>query len=131
MAIIQTRNLKVGMMVADDVFSKAGQLIVRKDSILSRQMISHLKYYSIEQVNIQEGDFARNIQEAVEKRNGAETTQLERILQSAEYKEFKKEYTSNVNMLQENVNDIILRNTPIDAPALIHETVKIFNNRLL
>ena len=100
MAIIQTRNLKVGMMVADDVFSKAGQLIVRKDSILSRQMISHLKYYSIEQVNIQEGDFARDIQEAVEKRNGAETTQLERILQSAEYKEFKKDYSSNVNMLQ-------------------------------
>lgn len=127
MAIIQTKDLKVGMMVTEDVFSKAGQLIVRKDSILTRQMISHLKFYYIEQVNIYEGERAREIQDAVEKRNGAQTTQLERILQSAEYKEFKKEYSANVNMLQDNVNDIILRNTAVDTHSLVKETVKIFD----
>ena len=127
MPTIQTKELQVGMMVAEDTFSKAGQLIVRKDSILTRQMISHLKYYSIEQVNIHDSQLALKIQDAIEKRNGAQTTQLERILQSQEYKVFKKEYSANVNMLQDNVNDIILRNTPVDAPALVKETVKIFD----
>ena len=127
MHTIQTKDLKVGMMVAEDTFSKAGQLIVRKDSILTRQMISHLKYYSIEQVNIHDGQLAREIREAIEHRNGAQTTQLERILQSQEYKVFKKDYSANVNMLQDNVNDIILRNAPIDASTLVTETVKIFD----
>ena len=127
MAIIQTKDLKIGMMVTDDVFSKAGQLIVRKDSILSRQMISHLKFYSIEQVNIYDGDMALEICEAYENRNGLETTYLQRILTSNEYKEFKKEYSANVNMLQDYVSDIILRNVPVDPPSLIEQTVEIFN----
>ena len=127
MPFVRTEDLKIGMMVSDDVYSKAGQLIVRKDSLLSRQMISHIKFYSIEQVNIYDGEMAMEIREAYEHRNGAQTTQLERILKSEEYKVFKKEYTANVNMLQDSVNDIILRNTPVDAPALIEDTVKIFD----
>ena len=127
MPFVRTEDLRVGMMVCDDAYSKAGQLIVRKDSLLSRQMISHLKFYAIEQVNIYDGEMAQEIREAYEKRNGAETTQLEKILKSEEYKVFKKEYTANVSLLQDSVSDIILRNTPVDAPALIEDTVKIFD----
>ena len=76
MPLIRTEDLKIGMMVCDDVYSKAGQLIVRKDSLLSRQMISHIKYYSIEQVNIYDGEMAMEIREAYEHRNGAQTTQF-------------------------------------------------------
>lgn len=123
---VQTKNLTVGMMVADDVFSKAGQLIVRKDSILTRQMISHLKYYFIPEIDILEEELAMEIREALESRNGAQITQLERILSSEEYKVFKKDYTANVDMLQHSVNDIILRNTPVNAPVLLEETVKVF-----
>lgn len=127
MPVIQTKDLMVGMIAAENIYSKAGQLIVRKDSILSRQMISHLKYYFIEQVNIYDHELSPEIQEAIENRNGAQTTQLERILQSQEYKAFKKDYSTNVNMLQSYVNDIILRNVPDDAHALVDDTVKIFD----
>lgn len=127
MPIVQTKDLKIGMMVAEDVYSKAGQLIIRKDSLLTRQMISHIKYYFIEQVNIHDGELALEIREALESRNGAQTTQLERILRSEEYKVFKKDYSSSVNMLQDSVNDIILRNSQVNAPELISETVKIFD----
>lgn len=127
MPIIQTKDLKVGMMVAEDVYSKAGQLIVRRDSLLSRQMISHLKYYFIEQVNIHDGELALEIREALETKNGAHVTQLEKILSSNEYREFKKDYTANVTMLQDSVNDIILRNSHVNPPELISDTVRIFN----
>ena len=104
MPFVRTEDLRIGMMVCDDVYSKAGQLIVRKDSLLSRQMLSHLKFYSIEQVNIYDGEMAMEIREAYEKRNGAQTTQLERILKSEEYKVFKKEYTdfeSQISILRD------------------------------
>lgn len=128
MALIQTKDLTVGMMVADNVYSKAGQLIVRKDSILTRQMIAHLKYYFIPEIEIHDGELPEEIQQALELRETMEHTQLERILQSKEYKVFKKEYTANVNMLQNSVNDIILRNIPVDPPSLIEQTVQIFNS---
>jgi putative nucleotidyltransferase with HDIG domain len=127
MPIIQTKDLKVGMMVSENTFSKAGQLIIRKDSILSRQMISHLKFYSITEVNIYEDALSKEILDAIENRNGVQTTQLERILQSKEYKVFKKEYSANVNMLEHNINDILIRNAPVDPTELVNETVKIFD----
>lgn len=127
MPTIQTKDLQVGMMVSDDTFSKAGQLIVHKDSILSRQMISHLKFYSITQVNIYEDALSQEILDAIENRNGVQTTQLERILQSEDYKVFKKDYSANVSMLEQNINDIVVRNAPVDAAQLVNETVKIFD----
>ena len=113
MAILQTKDLSVGMMVAQDVYSKAGQLIVRKDSLLTRQMIAHLKYYFIDEIEIHDGELPETIQHALEARTRIENTQLDRILKSPEYKEFKKEYSANVAMLQNSVNDIILRNKRI------------------
>ena len=121
MPIIQTKDLKVGMMVSENTFSKAGQLIVRKDSILSRQMISHLKFYSITKVNIYEDALSKEILDAIENRNGVQTTQLERILQSKEYKVFKKEYSANVNMLEHSINDILIRNAPVDPTELVND----------
>lgn len=127
MPFVKTEDLRIGMMLSENAISKAGQLIVRKDSLLSRQMISHLRFYGIEQVNIYNDQLALEIREAYEHRNGAKTSQLEKILSSEEYKVFEKDYSSNVDMLQNSVSDIILRNAPIDAPSLISETVKIFD----
>ena len=128
MALVQTKDLSVGMMVAEDVFSKAGQLIIRKDSLLTRQMIAHLKYYFISEIEVHEGELPEEIKHALDVRSRTENTQLERIFKSEEYKVFKKDYSTNVNMLQNSVNDIILRNTPVNAPELIQQTVKIFDN---
>ena len=65
MAILQTKDLAVGMMVAQDVYSKAGQLIIRKDSLLTRQMIAHLKYYFIDEIEIHDGELPEEIQQYV------------------------------------------------------------------
>lgn len=127
MAIVQTKDLEIGMMVSEDVYSKAGQLIVRKDSLLTRQMISHLKYYFVSEVNIYEAELAQEIREALEHRNSEQITQLQRILSSEEYKEFKQDYSENVSMLQDSVNDIILRNAPVNATELLNSSVKIFD----
>lgn len=125
MPIVKTEDLRIGMMVCENVYTKAKQLIVQKDALLSRQMISHIKFYEIKEVNVYDGDMAIEIREAYE-HNDAHTSQLERILQSQEYKIFKKEYTENVSMLKNTVSDIVLRNTPIDPPSIIDNTVKIF-----
>jgi len=127
MAIVQTKDLSIGMMVSEDVYSKAGQLIVRKDSLLTRQMISHLKYYFITEVKIYETELAEEIREALEAQNGVQATQLDRILNSQEYATFRKEYREEVNMLRDSMNDIILRNAPINGQELVDSTMQVFN----
>lgn len=128
MALLQTKDLSVGMMVSENVYSKAGQLIIRKDSLLTRQMIAHLKYYSITEIEIYNGNLPEEILHALDEHAKIESTQLDKILNSKEYKVFKKDYSNNVHMLQNSVNDIVLRNTPVNPPELIQQTVKIFDN---
>ena len=45
-------ELQPGMIVAADVFTPRGQLIVLRGSILSQQMIQHMKYYHVPSVTI-------------------------------------------------------------------------------
>ena len=45
-------ELQTGMIVANDVFTPHGQLIVPRGSILSQQMIQHMKYYHVPSATI-------------------------------------------------------------------------------
>ena len=127
MSTIQTKNLTVGMVAADNIYSKAGQLIIRKDSMLTRQMIAHLKYYFISEIEVLDGELPIEIQEALDNQKNLETTHLERLLASEEYKEFRKEYDKSVSFLEESVNDIIKKNAPVDAKKMLTETVRLFD----
>ena len=103
MPIYKLNELSVGMIIADDIRSYAGQIIVRKNSVLTRQMIGHLKYYSIPQVEIYEGEISKEIKKALDNQHNVEATHLKRLLNSQEYKEFKKTYTNNVSVLEKYV----------------------------
>lgn len=127
MAKVQTKNLTIGMVVADNVYSKAGQLIVRKDSMLTRQMIAHLKYYFIPEIEILEGELPDEIKRALDNQKNLETTHLEKLLASEEYKQFRKEYDTSVTFLEKSVNDIVKKNAPIDSKKMIEETVRLFD----
>lgn len=127
MPIYKLNELSVGMIIADDIRSYAGQIIVRKNSVLTRQMIGHLKYYSIPQVEIYEGEISKEIKKALDNQHNVEATHLKRLLNSQEYKEFKKTYTNNVSVLENSVNDIILKNAPVQPKQLLHEIITIFD----
>ncbi len=128
MAKLQVKDLNVGMVVSSDIYSRAGQLIVRKNSLLTRQMIAHLKYYAIEYAEVTDSEQSAEVRNAMNARATVETTQLAKLLRSKEYKVFCKDYSSDVRFLQNSVNDIIMRNAPVNTPELIERTVKIFNS---
>lgn len=47
MRTVKTQDLTPGMITAEPVLSKHGQLIVAADTELTNQMIAHLSYYNI------------------------------------------------------------------------------------
>lgn len=129
MKLIETSKLSEGMIVCENVFSKNGQIIVSANSSLTRQMISHLKYYRIDTVTVIDNEeIPEETQVSLTKREKVENMHLSRLLSTLEYAKFKAQYTENVEALEHNFNDIIFKNTPIDEPTLITDTVKLFDD---
>ena len=78
---IETSDLKQEMIIAKDVFSEKGQLIVAADSCLTRQMISHLLYYKINSVFIIDDDnIPLATKESMQKKSEIEKSHIARIL---------------------------------------------------
>ena len=127
MKSVETSSLKQGMVVAENVYSKNGQLIVSSNSCLTRQMISHLVYYKIESIKIIDVEqIPEETKESINKKSEIERTHMVRLLSSREFEIFQKQYVENVAVLEDNFNDIILKNIPIDEPKLITDTVELF-----
>ena len=55
MRTVKTQDLTPGMITAEPVLSKHGQLIVAADTELTNQMIAHLSYYNIPSASIVDG----------------------------------------------------------------------------
>ncbi len=79
-------ELQPGMIVAADVFTPRGQLIVLRGSILSQQMIQHMKYYHVPSVPILPNEIDPM---SFEKADRSEPTYAKRIRQSESFKEFR------------------------------------------
>ena len=129
---IETSDLKQEMIIAKDVFSEKGQLIVAADSCLTRQMISHLLYYKINSVFIIDDDnIPLATKESMQKKSEIEKSHIAKLISTAEFNNFKKLYQENTKLLENSFNDIILKNTPIDQPSLIDDTVRLYEQNAM
>lgn len=127
MSKVVTSNLTEGLIVAENVYSKAGQLIIPANCCLTQQMILHLSYYGINEVTINEGDIPLEAQKAMIIKKQIQDNFKEKIESTPEYAKFHDDYLHDINVIEKHFNDIILKNTQIDEPNLITETVNLFN----
>lgn len=127
--IVKTSNLKEGLIVAEDIYSKAGQRIIPANCALTQQMILHLSYYGITEIStLSSGDIPLETQKAIIIKKQVEENFKNKIESSEEYKIFEENYKRNIDIIEKNFNDIILKNTDIDEPNLITETIRLFDN---
>ncbi|SFG00031.1 HDIG domain-containing protein [Lachnospiraceae bacterium C7] len=127
MSTINAALLEIGMVVSADVFSPSGQLIVPKSSVLTKQMISQIKFYSIVEVNILDGDLPEKAKNAILEKKKAEQTHMEKLYQTESYQDFKIEYTRSINVVRDCLNDIIIKNSPVDESLMMTEILNLFN----
>lgn len=127
MRTIQINDLKPGMIAGNSAFSKHGQLLVEENSILSVQMISHLRYYGIESLKIHDSELPiKAIQNLAEFKN-ADDSYSKRIVNSKEFAYFKEDYTEKISLLKDTLNDFVYRNSKLETDALLEETKKFFS----
>ena len=63
MGILNIDDLKDGMVLADDIINKHGNILIKKGNMLSEQNIMLLKAWGVTEVNIQGVDQAQVDQE--------------------------------------------------------------------
>lgn len=128
---ILSKDAVPDMIIADDVFSFSGQLIIPKGTVLTNRSITRLKFYSIPNIKvlveqeeeIQEQEEAAPQQEQTEKEETASRTFSDVIRHSPEYKEFNKNVVESAKVLQDSLSSFITKeNDDINTNVLLNQT---------
>ncbi len=117
---ILVRNLKPGMITAEDIFAIDGQLIVPKKVILSEHTIEKLDSFAIYSIRIEE-----EVAPVIEHDDFSYT---ERIKVNPDFVAFKASFQENVENLKTGMNRIVEMNSSTDAENLLSQTLTLIDN---
>lgn len=129
MRTVETRNLTPGMITAEPVLSKHGQLIVDADTELTNQMIAHISYYNISSASIVDGTIPSATIASIQKTDNAALSYSQKIRASRSFQRFKSDYVKKIRFLKSSLNDLIDRTDPIDQAELLSEAVGLFGKQ--
>lgn len=114
MGYVFTKNLVPGMITAADVYNYNDQLIIPANTVLNDNLISKMEYYSIQRINVLDKT-ADVIPQP--------SSYSERVVNSREFKEFRKNFSENVESLQDSMQQLLESGDgAIDESALLNET---------
>lgn len=117
MAYVYTSDLIPDMVTESDVFNYNDQLIIPKGTVLTDTLISRLEYYSIPRVNI--------VSESIIDSSTITPSYSEKVIQSREFKEFRENFASNIQSLENVVHDVLDHRKPLDEVTLLEQTNKL------
>jgi putative nucleotidyltransferase with HDIG domain len=120
---LQVKDLHPGMITAEDIYSIDGQLVLPKKVILSEKRIQKLESFGIFSIRIEDA-----VVPAQELLPEEEPSYNERIKMSPEFREFKKNFESNVETLHAALNQIVEKNSEFDSENLLSQTLSLMGN---
>ena len=129
MRTVKTQDLTPGMITAEPVLSKHGQLIVAADTELTNQMIAHLSYYNIPSASIVDGTIPSAAIASMQKTEQVTLSYSQKIRSSRSFQRFKSDYVKKIRFLKSSLNDLIDRTDPIDQAELLSESVGLFGKQ--
>ena len=120
---VKTKELAVGMILADDVYSMTDQLIVPKNTIISERIIAKFRFYSIPAVSVLDIS-----EENVEEVEDVSLSVL--IKKSEEYKEFRKDFNDVTKELDEIMGKVMVGDLKQeDIREIVHKEMQLFSRK--
>lgn len=104
-----------GMVLARDVYSPEGRLIVQQGASLSLDLINSIADSHILEIMVYDG-----MESVVH-----EQTYFDKLQATPEFQKFSVEYNNTVSNVKSNLNDIVSRNKEINPDELISDTASI------
>ena len=123
-------DLKPGMFTAAPVYSATGQLILPEHSLLTVQQISRLEFYGVEWVAIIPEEDLQNssLEELSDNSQEDILSYSQKIRRSKDFHLFRIDYGKKVTLLQSSLNDLLMKNTTIDADSLLEQVGSLYQN---
>lgn len=123
---IYTLYAEPGMIVAKDIYSPSGQLIVSAGTELTDHFITRLKFYSIMELSV-EITAKSQTPSTPERVAGAPLTHVERVKASPEFKQFSKAFYSSFVSYREQLNSAVRGEKKLDTDELFGQVSDIFS----
>ena len=111
MGYVFTKNLVPGMVTASDVYNYNDQLIIPANTVLDDTLIARMEYYSVQRISVKETAAELKKPESYS----------ERVTSSPQFKEFKKNFSENVQTLQTSMQEILDNTEPLDEALLLDQ----------
>lgn len=125
MSTLFTSELKEGMITLRDTFSSQGRLILPKDTVITKSIISKLLANSVLMVEIYDNPSKNGADEAL----FTHSSEYEEALRKTpEYKKFRSRYDKNVIIMSEHLNDIINKSASIEVDTLLNNALNIMDS---
>ena len=117
-----TSELKEGMVTLTDTYSTKGKLILPKNTVITKSIITRLISNDVLFVEVED--------ESIELKNEAGIfsdfgIDEEAIKAKPEYKKFRRRYEKNILDVGEHLNDIVSKNAKLDTDAMLESTLNI------
>lgn len=127
----ETTDLKPGMITADAVRTKSGQIIVEKGVSLNERLISHIHFYSIPQALICDDSPEKEKEPAplvIEKPSAQAPSYSQKIIRSKEFQDFQIAYSKTIGIYRSVFEDSAIRHNPLDCPGLLSATKELYHS---
>ena len=119
MKTVQVRDLIPGMVIGADVYDSSGNLLFRAGTTINESAITTLQSYYIYNVFVEDASIP--VAEPVK-----ETSRSQQIKNSKEFKEFKAQFEDVVGNFQDQLNDIVSRNTnSLDTDQILSQPMSL------
>lgn len=131
---VLTIKAKAGQVTAKNVYTDNGQLVIKQGTVLDKEIIDRLKYYAIFDFFIKDEDLVSYEQDDLERMIFAEQREenpeeddayYNRLHQTKRFKEFENMFHESVQKVQAYINDIVLKNCPINVDEMLNDVRKI------
>jgi HD-GYP domain-containing protein (c-di-GMP phosphodiesterase class II) len=111
-----------GMVVAADIFSKDGNLIIARDIPLTDNSIARLEFHSITELTIYDTTYYFNPDDFSQ-----EETYIEKVKKSESFHRFHLAYQNTMANLRDSMDGVVRQQKEIDVDQLLTDTAKILN----
>ncbi len=127
-----TKDLSAGMVTAEPVYSKTGQLLFPANTVLTSQQITYLEFYGVESITVIpekdiNDDSLDNDSSAPE---AEQETYAQKVKKSRKFHEFKVDYDKKTTMLKDCYKQVIDKKEPLDPDALLNQVSSLYSNHL-
>ncbi len=127
-----TKDLSAGMVTAEPVYSKTGQLLFPANTILTSQQITYLEFYGVESIKIiPEQDINdASLDTGASALEAEQETYAQKVKKSRKFHEFKVDYNKKATMLKDCYQQLIDKKEPLDSDALLDQVSSLYSNHL-